>query len=123
MFWDDILQEIKKRKDGGQTTNLLNDEKQKTFYKTKKDELPIKSLVRYRLGAKYGNIYLTKREAECMVWLLRGKTTSNIATILELSSRTVESYIKNMKTKTGCRTKSELIDLINASEFTKHVDF
>jgi len=58
-----------------------------------------------------------------MIWLLKGKTINGVATILELSPRTVEYYIKNMKTKVGCRTKFELIDLIHASDFIKNVGF
>jgi DNA-binding CsgD family transcriptional regulator len=67
--------------------------------------------------------YFTKREAECMVLLLRGKTINSVANILKLSPRTVEYYIKNMKSKLGCRTKFELIDLVYASEFMNNIDF
>jgi DNA-binding CsgD family transcriptional regulator len=58
-----------------------------------------------------------------MTWLLKGKTINSIATILNLSPRTVEYYVKNMKAKIGCRTKFELIDLVYASEFMKSMDF
>ena len=76
----------------------------------------------YKFETKYGNAYFTKREAECMTWLLKGKTINSTATLLEISPRTVEYYVKNMKIKTGCRTKFELIDFIYASEFMKTVD-
>ncbi|CAL7961747.1 hypothetical protein GAMM_250068 [Gammaproteobacteria bacterium] len=58
-----------------------------------------------------------------MVWLLKGKTINSIAVLLDLSPRTVEYYIKNMKAKIGCRTKFELIDLVYASDFMESVDF
>lgn len=75
--------------------------------------------VSVRLRGKYSNIYFTYRETECVVWLLRGKKISDIATILNISLRTVEYYLENVKAKVGCRTKFELIDLIRASNFLK----
>ncbi|MEI8055402.1 MAG: helix-turn-helix transcriptional regulator [bacterium] len=78
--------------------------------------------VRYKLGAKHGGRYFTKREAECMACLLKGKTIANVAAILKLSPRTVEYYIKNMKAKLLCRTKFELIDLVRASEFMENLE-
>jgi DNA-binding CsgD family transcriptional regulator len=127
MLWNDVLKEVMKRKANGQKADLLSEDSFKTAYfakQQKKDYLSEKrSLATYGLGNKYGNLYFTKREAECMVWLLKGKTINSVATILKLSPRTVEYYIKNMKAKIGCRTKFELIDLVYASEFVKSIDF
>lgn len=127
MFWKDVVNEVMKRKANGQKASLLSDEEHVTscccVNARKKVLSEKKPLAAYRLGAKYGDIYFTKREAECMVWLLKGKTIGGVATILNLSPRTVEYYMKNMKTKIGCRTKFELIDLIHASEFMQSIDF
>lgn len=54
---------------------------------------------------------LSKRELECLFFLLRGKTAAQIADILFLSKRTVENHLANIKTKLGCNKKSELIDV------------
>jgi DNA-binding CsgD family transcriptional regulator len=40
------------------------------------------------------NIYLTRREAEVLTWAAVGKTDSDIATILNLSEDTVDSYFR-----------------------------
>ena len=77
----------------------------------------------YKLGNKFKDVYFSKREAECMMYLLRGKSIRNIAGILQLSPRSVEFYIRNMKKKLGCGTKFELIDLVAESDFAKNVDF
>jgi len=87
--------------------------------KTEKQKAKKGTGVSIKLEGKYNNIYFTRREAECVVWLLRGKKISDIATILNISSRTVEYYLENIKAKVGCRTKFELIDLIRASNFKK----
>lgn len=89
----------------------------------KKRSSRIKSLITYSLGKKYAGAYFTKREAECMVLLLKGKTVGRIANMLKLSPRTIEYYMQNMKTKLGCRTKFELVDLVNGSDFMQHVNF
>jgi DNA-binding CsgD family transcriptional regulator len=124
MIWNDLVKEVMKRKANGQKASVLSDDGAKpTYDRTKSDRTPrLRALAAYSLGNKYGKLYFTKREAECMVLLLKGKTINSVATILELSPRTVEYYIKNMKTKVGCRTKFELIDLIYASEFIKSVE-
>ncbi|EKE01973.1 MAG: LuxR family transcriptional regulator [uncultured bacterium] len=125
MLWNDVIKEVMKRKANGQKTNLLSDEDSEDAYaKTKENKRNrTRHLAAYGLGEQYGTIYFTKREAECMVLLLKGKTINGVATILKLSPRTVEYYIKNMKTKVGCRTKFELIDLVYASDFIKNAGF
>lgn len=138
-IWDDILKEIARRKSNGQKANLFSEKelsvkevKQKINLTKKTDEvgfvkvkrlLENQSSVRCSLGSKYNNRYFTRRETECMICLIEGKTFKVIASALKISIRTVEYYIKNMKKKVNCRTRYELIDLIRASEFTKNIDF
>lgn len=50
------------------------------------------------------------RELECLFFVLRGKTNKGIAGLLNLSPRTVESYIDQIKFKMGCLTREELIE-------------
>jgi len=124
----DLLKEVIKMKAEGKKIKLLSDE-ENTNYRAnnsivkKNQPSGVKTLAAYGLGSKYGSAYFTKREAECMVLLLKGKTINSVASILNLSPRTVEYYVKNMKSKLGCRTKFELVDLVYASEFMKNVDF
>ena len=54
-------------------------------------------------------IKLTKRQSECLFFLLRGKTAKESAKILKICHRTVENYIDQLKLKFNCQTKSELI--------------
>lgn len=61
--------------------------------------------------------YFTYREAQCMAQIMRGKTIKASAQAIGLSPRTVEYYLKNMKAKFKCRTKSELMQLISLSDF------
>jgi len=52
---------------------------------------------------------VTKREKECLHWLVEGKTAEEIAMILSISKRTVEAHIFNLKNKLNCFKLSRLI--------------
>lgn len=53
--------------------------------------------------------HLSKRERECIENLIQGKTAKEIARILDLSHRTIEFYIENLKKKFNCLNRAELI--------------
>lgn len=54
-------------------------------------------------------IKLSNRQYHCAKLLILGKTYKEIATAFNLSVRTVEDYVEQLKIKFGCRNKSELI--------------
>lgn len=64
----------------------------------------------YCLNNSYGEIKLSMRQAQCLFYVLRGKTNKHIAKILQLSNRTIESYLDNLKIKMNCSNKAELIE-------------
>jgi len=53
---------------------------------------------------------LSQRQSECLFYMIRGKTSKEIAQILHLSYRTVEDYIQQTKDKFRCHTKSQLME-------------
>jgi DNA-binding CsgD family transcriptional regulator len=53
---------------------------------------------------------LTLRQSECLFFISRGRTSKEIAKILNLSFRTVEYHIEELKNKFNCKTKGNLID-------------
>ncbi|MFN7096694.1 MAG: helix-turn-helix transcriptional regulator [Gammaproteobacteria bacterium] len=55
-------------------------------------------------------INLTRREAECLYYTLRGKTAKSIALILNISPKTVEFHIEQLKNKFEVMNKSQLMD-------------
>ncbi|OGT54055.1 MAG: hypothetical protein A3F17_09355 [Gammaproteobacteria bacterium RIFCSPHIGHO2_12_FULL_41_15] len=77
----------------------------------------------YHLGEPFSDVYFTHREAQCMVLLIQGYTNNVVARFLHLSPRTIEFYIKNMRQKTGCASKSHLIKSILKTKFLETVDF
>lgn len=52
---------------------------------------------------------LSTRERECLQWAGRGKSSSDIAGILGLSPRTVDSYLEKACYKIGVRTRIEAV--------------
>lgn len=84
--------------------NFLSEQQRKEFFeKTSMDRFYIPNNL---------NLYLTKREAECAFHMLDGATAKEIAKILDLSFRTIETYIIKMREKFQCSSKDELIDLL-----------
>ncbi len=61
-------------------------------------------------GIPIDGIYLSKRESECLHYLMRGKSIKAIACSLGLSVRTIEHYLDRIKFKMKVQYKSELIE-------------
>jgi DNA-binding CsgD family transcriptional regulator len=78
------------------------DNKQENF-------LIVDSKGRLALGQEFGNEYLTKREVEIIKYILQGYSAKSIALQLDISYRTVESYINILKLKCRCNRKNDLI--------------
>lgn len=49
---------------------------------------------------------LTRREAEVLAWVAEGKTNSEIATILDMSPRTVQKHMEHVMAKLGVETRT-----------------
>ena len=52
---------------------------------------------------------LTAREADCLLWLARGKRLGEIAHLLGVSLPTIEFHLRNAREKLGARTREEAI--------------
>lgn len=66
----------------------------------------------YTITTRYGKIKLSKRETECILFLFKCLTSTEIAENLELSKRSVESYLVNIKNKLNVNHKSEIIEAV-----------
>lgn len=82
-----------------------------------------KEVSHYSLGGTFEGLYFTEREAQCMYLIIKNYTNEKVAERLGLSARTVEFYIKNMRIKTGCVSKSHLIKSILKTDFLENIDF
>ena len=63
---------------------------------------------------RYGDTYITTQELACVRWLLQRLTYKEIARILTISPRTVETYVNRVKERTGCISQVELQALIRS---------
>ena len=61
-----------------------------------------------KTGHQFGRLYLTDREYECVNYLIRGKTAEEIAIILNISKRTVETHVQHIKRKMNCYNQFRL---------------
>lgn len=89
---------------------LLSQNEREEFYEKT-------SMDRFFILSESDNLYLTKKEAECVAFMAFGATAKQCATRMGISFRTVESYLDNIKNKlldsTGKRfNKNELINFL-----------
>lgn len=61
-------------------------------------------------GRSYADIYFTPREISVLSCYLRGYTAKQIASLLHLSAKTIESHIANIKIKLHCEKRSDIYD-------------
>ncbi|AAO91298.1 helix-turn-helix transcriptional regulator [Coxiella burnetii] len=91
----------------------------------KKTKIPPKSpqkrfLDRHYVGEPYPKVYFTNREFTIATYLLKGYRYKQIAEVLNLSSRSVEFYIQNMREKFYCRNKRALIGVLKNIDILSH---
>ncbi len=67
----------------------------------------------YCINISNTTVELTHREAQCLTYLIYGQATKVIARNLGISPRTVEVYFDNLKKKTRCKNRLELISQIS----------
>ncbi|MBS0288587.1 MAG: methyltransferase domain-containing protein [Proteobacteria bacterium] len=60
---------------------------------------------------QYGPITFSRREAQVLKHLLSGKSAKEMGVILELSAKTIEFHLANIKEKTACSKRSDLFKL------------
>lgn len=73
------------------------------------------------LGQKVLNLELTQRQSQCLYYLILGMTAKQIGKIINLSPRTVEFYINQLKEKFSCRNRSELIRKAVEMDFIRNL--
>jgi DNA-binding CsgD family transcriptional regulator len=81
----------------------------------------IKTPQQYILTSEACPLPLSQREQECLVLLIRGRVMKEIAFILGINARTVETHITHIKAKLGCTSKSQLIEKALNSGFLFHI--
>lgn len=65
---------------------------------------------KYILRDERHDYVITKREAQCIYYLCQGKTMKEIAYVLNINWRTVETHINNIKLKTHMNSKNGIVD-------------
>lgn len=95
------------------TGQILNNVLSTRVLKTLKEDLLIehkKSNIYPIVGKSNTNDGLSKRELQCLYHMLRGKSTKEIGRCLQLSFRTIDTYIDRIKAKFFCETKGQVIE-------------
>jgi len=75
----------------------------------------------YTLTDLHCPFLLTEKQENCLFLLIRGKTIKEIAKMLKVSPRTIESHFVAIKTKLNCDYNAELIEKAIDSGFLYYV--
>lgn len=78
---------------------------------------PIKRKRHYVYGYK-GDTFITNSEMQCLTSILRLKTYKEIASELNVSTKTIEAHIAKIKQKLGAQTKSDLYNIATSNLIT-----
>ncbi|QUD85974.1 response regulator transcription factor [Phenylobacterium montanum] len=62
------------------------------------------------------DVALSPREIDALTWSARGKTSDEIAQILDLTRRTVDFHLDNARTKLGVATRTQAVAVAIAAE-------
>lgn len=65
-----------------------------------------------KLAAERRSAKLTPQEITCFSYILNGISTKQTASLMNISTRTVEFHLENLRNKFKCRTKIQLISSI-----------
>lgn len=102
---------------GKSLLSILEQEKKIEVIKSPSPQKDRSSILRH-FQINNVDVHLSKREAECLYQLRLGKTAKESAKALNISPRTVETHLENIKQKTLCKTKLELMSQIMPSEYS-----
>ena len=64
------------------------------------------------IGDTHNISHLSPRERECLLWSALGKTTKEIASILDLADSTVNEYIAGAMKKLGATTRAQAVAIV-----------
>ena len=126
-YWEAVLNEVKHR--GDETFHFKFTDLGRCMLRERTRELRHRPAEQkksanpvYYLGGEFADLYLTKREAETFYYLVQGQTIPEVGRSLDLSARTVEFYVKNMKLKIGVKSKKELLDKLRHTDIMKQLE-
>ena len=85
---------------------LRIDKPDKTQIQTMKSILEYSGIITARLTFREE---LTEQEITCLIWIARGKTSQEIAKMLDLKYTTVRSYLSRIRRKLNCTTISQAV--------------
>lgn len=62
---------------------------------------------------------LSEREAEVLLYFVRGRSANHIGKLLSITNNTVKTHLRNIYIKAGVHSRQDLLDLIETGEITQ----
>jgi len=101
-----------------------NDEKYKALLNRKKQFYQNTPIYKYIFEANdLAGIKLTQRELDCIAHLLNNRTSTEMAKLMNISRRTAETYMENIRNKLNCNSKADLYAKIVNNKFINAIRY
>lgn len=71
---------------------------------------------RYHLTGRFSGVFISEKELDCLRELIKGKTQEEIGLALNISRRTVEYRLNNLKSKLQCQNQGQLVQRAQQDE-------
>jgi DNA-binding CsgD family transcriptional regulator len=114
----DNIAECELQHDGSQAYLLVDENQQIIGYagvaQLMNAAIPVSNRISVMDGGQ--SVDLTPKEMECLIHMRTGRSAKQTAALMNLSQRTVEFHLDNIKEKANCRTKIELLAKTRHSE-------
>lgn len=68
------------------------------------------------IHTQQNDTYLTQQERKCLQLISHGHTYKRVAQLLGISTRSVETYIKRIKVRTGLNTRDDVKEILNCPD-------
>lgn len=116
-YWQSVLQEVLHKHDEDYPCAFTS--VKDSVRKVKEQQKPYRRGISDQdricdLNERFPGKYLTERETQCAQKLVKGLTNAEVGRELGLSTRTIEFYVRNMRTKLQVSNKNELVDCLKS---------
>jgi len=111
-YWQAVLLEVLNKDDPDYPCYFTNLKKPESVFSNQCATSALESSKQGEYIAEHGDeeVPITPREAQSLELMLKGCTIRETAEVLGLSYRTVEFYLKNLRTKFAMDSKQQLLD-------------
>lgn len=103
--------------------NSVQHTKDETSSEIRRKFIEATQIDKYFVKDENSDVFLTKREAVCLYYMMFLKSAKEIGNVLNISVRTVEAHLIKVKEKLRCKTKKELQNKLTCTDLGRIISY